>query len=336
MRYAVRVGYGLGLLGLLSAGLVWWHSALAAEAGAPKPPSGPSCQDLDHDGYGPGCARGPDCNDQDATVHPGQVEVCNYRDDDCNGWVDDASACPVAAADRRPVKVAAGDFWMGSGPAEGANDERPRHRLWISGFRIDAFEVTNRRYHACAARGVCQRPKLLSSRLRSDYYENERYADYPVIFVDFYQAESFCRQVGGRLPTEAEWEKAARGPAPSVREFPWGDQAPDCTLANLGGPRGCVGDTDQVGRRVLGQSPSGAYDMAGNVWEWVSDWYDPAYYAASPARDPSGPSRGTLKLMRGGCWESGASSLRVSCRKPSLPSTWANNVGFRCAYGEEG
>jgi formylglycine-generating enzyme required for sulfatase activity len=329
------------LIALGSAGLVWadghTRSALAAQARqAAAPPQGPACQDLDQDGYGPGCARRPDCNDQDATVHPGQAETCNYRDDDCNGLVDDASGCPIPSADNRPVQVLAGNFWMGSGPAEGAADERPRHRLWISGFRIDSVEVTNRRYHACVAQGVCQRPQLLSSHLRSDYYENERYRDYPVIFVDFYQAESFCRAAGGRLPTEAEWEKAARGPSPSVRAFPWGDQAPDCTLANLGGPRGCIGDTDQVGRRVLGRSPSGAYDMAGNVWEWVSDWYDPAYYAASPPRDPSGPTQGRLKLMRGGCWESGASSLRVSCRKASLPSTWANNVGFRCAYGEEG
>jgi formylglycine-generating enzyme required for sulfatase activity len=201
---------------------------------------------------------------------------------------------------------------------------------------MDPFEVTNARYRACVAQGRCQRPKLLSSQLRADYYENERYGDYPVIHVDFYQAETFCHAAGGRLPTEAEWEKAARGAAPSSRVFPWGDQGPDCALANFGGPRGCLGDTDRVGRRPLGRSPSGLFDLAGNVWEWVSDWYDPGYYAASPARDPEGPSQGTLKVLRGGCWQSGASSLRVSCRKPSLPSTWANNIGFRCAYDQEG
>jgi formylglycine-generating enzyme required for sulfatase activity len=95
-----------------------------------------------------------------------------------------------------------------------------------------------------------------------------------------------------------------------------------------------VGDTDRVGRRPAGQSPYGAFDMAGNVWEWTADWYDAAYYRQSPGQDPMGPSSGSLKVMRGGCWVSGASTLRTTCRKPSLPDSWAPNVGFRCAYPE--
>jgi formylglycine-generating enzyme required for sulfatase activity len=93
-----------------------------------------------------------------------------------------------------------------------------------------------------------------------------------------------------------------------------------------------VQDTDRVGMRPAGNSPYGAMDMAGNVWEWVSDWYAADYYKASPARDPRGPGAGTLKVMRGGCWDSGAANLRVSCRKAELPKAWADNVGFRCAY----
>ena len=102
----------------------------------------------------------------------------------------------------------------------------------------------------------------------------------------------------------------------------------------MGGPRSCVGDTDRVGRRPDGASVLGVQDMAGNVWEWVADWYDARYYQASPGTNPKGPKDGTLKVMRGGCWESGADSLRVSCRKAELPNTWAYNVGFRCAFPE--
>ena len=95
-----------------------------------------------------------------------------------------------------------------------------------------------------------------------------------------------------------------------------------------------MGDTDRVGRRVAGQSPYGAFDMAGNVWEWTADWYDAGYYAHSPSNDPVGPASGTLKVMRGGCWVSGANSLRSDCRKAELPALWAPNVGFRCVYSQ--
>ena len=104
----------------------------------------------------------------------------------------------------------------------------------------------------------------------------------------------------------------------------------------MGGPVGCLGDTDLVGRRPAGASPWDVMDLAGNVWEWTADWYDRSYYSSSPERDPQGPSHGTLKVMRGGCWASGSDSLRVSCRKAELPATWAPNVGFRCVRSEGG
>jgi len=133
-----------------------------------------------------------------------------------------------------------------------------------------------------------------------------------VIHVSWKQATQFCAFAGGRLPSEAEWERAAAG-SDAPRTYPWGNSPPDCTKANFAG---CVGDTDRVGRRVEGQSPYGAFDMAGNVWEWTADWYDAGYYS------------------RGGCWASGANSLRTTCRKAELPGLWAPNVGFRCVYPE--
>ena len=231
---------------------------------------------------------------------------------------------------RTGVAITASDLLMGSPEGQGAADEHPRHRVRISAFSMDPYEVTNERYTRCVKAGRCTEPVLRSSATRKDYFSNPAFAQYPVVFVDWQRADAFCRWEGGRLPTEAEWELAARGPAPSQRIFPWGDTLPDCTKANLGGNSQCIGDTDAVGRRPDGNSIWGISDLAGNVWEWTSDWYDPHYYPKSPVYDPKGPSDGSLKVMRGGCFMSGPDSLRVSCRKAELPATWAPNVGFRC------
>lgn len=242
-----------------------------------------------------------------------------------------SEASPSERHGLQPVSVAGAKFWMGSALYEGAADEHPRHAVAVSSFNLDRTEVTNGRYAACVAAGACKAPAYSSSQQRKHYFDDAAFADYPVIFVSWNQADGFCRWAGGRLPTEAEWEFAARGPSPSVRPFPWGEERPDCARANMGG---CVGDTDRVGLRPLGASPFGAQDMAGNVWEWTQDWYDAHYYESAPAADPRGPDTGTLKVMRGGCWMSGPDAVRVSCRKAELPSTWAPNVGFRCAYAE--
>jgi formylglycine-generating enzyme required for sulfatase activity len=298
-----------------------------ARAGS-VPGLGASCTDQDGDGYGIGCAAGPDCNDRDPAIHPGAVEVCNFKDDDCNGLVDEVTSCPPPALDPSPVHVPAGSFLMGS--EAGAADEKPVHRVTGSAFILDRYEVTNARYQACLRAGTCAAPSLSSSNGRAHYFDDPAFADYPVIFVSWSQAQAYCAFAGGRLPTEAEWERAAAG-SEVPRTYPWGDSPPDCSKANFAG---CVGDTDRVGRRPAGQSPYGAFDMAGNVWEWTADWYDAGYYRASPVQDPTGPSQGSLKVMRGGCWVSGESTLRTTCRKPNLPSSWAPNVGFRCAYPE--
>ena len=299
-----------------------------AKAGPLRGTAAPGCTDEDGDGYGIGCAAGPDCNDHDPAMHPGAVEICNFKDDDCNGLVDDAPNCVAPALNPSPVHVPAGSFLMGS--EAGAADEKPIHRVDGSAFVMDRYEVTNTRYRACVTAGVCAAPALPSSNARPHYFDNPIFADYPVIHVSWKQAAQFCAFAGGRLPSEAEWERAAAG-SDAPRTYPWGASPPDCTKANFAG---CVGDTDRVGRRVAGQSPYGAFDMAGNVWEWTSDWYDAGYYSRSPSQDPIGPESGTLKVMRGGCWVSGESSLRTTCRKAELPGLWAPNVGFRCVYPE--
>lgn len=288
----------------------------------------PGCIDRDGDGYGLGCAAGDDCNDADPAIHPGATEICNFKDDDCNGLVDEARDCVAPAIDASLVHVPAGTFLMGSDA--GAGDERPVHRVTGAAFAMDRYEVTNARYRTCVDAGGCKPPSLASSNRRGHYFDDPMFADYPVIFVSWTQARAFCAFAGGRLPTEAEWERAAVGDD-GPRTYPWGDSVPDCSKANFAG---CVGDTDRVGRRPDGRSPYGAFDMAGNVWEWTADWYDAGYYRVSPASDPTGPATGTLKVMRGGCWVSGASSLRTTCRKASLPESWAPNVGFRCVYPE--
>jgi serine/threonine-protein kinase len=236
------------------------------------------------------------------------------------------SAAPESPLGTPLVDVPAGTFLMGSGT--GAADEAPVHRVSGSAFAMDRYEVTNARFAACVQAGSCSPPALASSFKRPAYFGASEFADYPVIHVSWAQADAFCTWAGGRLPSEAEWERAARGTA-DARIFPWGDSTPDCSKANF---TGCVGDTDRVGRRPAGQSPCGAFDMAGNVWEWTADWYEAGYYSRSPDHDPVGPDIGHLKVMRGGCWVSGANSLRATCRKAELPGLWAPNVGFRCFY----
>lgn len=335
MKYVKRVSTVVGLVALAAGSVVLAEpqsppeKAPAAGATAAK-----DCQDLDRDGYGLGCAKGPDCNDHDPMIAPDKRELCNLRDDDCNALVDDAANCAAIPYNPQPIEIVASGLTMGSPDNQGAPDEHPQHHVALSGFSMDRYEVTNERYAACVHAGVCSPPRLTASAKRRAYYGVQEFARYPVVFVGWAEANRFCQWDGGRLPTEAEWELVARGPAPSKRIFPWGDEAPDCTKVNMGGDLSCVGDTDLVGRRAWGASPWGAMDMAGNVWEWTSDWYDADYYRKSPKQDPKGPTSGRLKVMRGGCWMSGADSLRVSCRKAELPDTWAPNVGFRCVQNK--
>ncbi|MBL8063494.1 MAG: SUMF1/EgtB/PvdO family nonheme iron enzyme [Anaerolineales bacterium] len=203
-------------------------------------------------------------------------------------------------------------------------DEEPPHTVFLDSFYIDRYEVTNGQYAVCVDEGTCQPPTSSESAIRSSYYGNPEYENYPVIYVSWDMAKAFCEWRGARLPSEAEWEKAARGPEGNV--FPWGAEA-DLTYANYNVD---IGDTVAVGRYENGQSPYGAYDMAGNVWEWVADWYSNSYYQVSPLENPLGPETGEKRILRGGSWYDPAYLIRTSIRLVE-PVPVDNNFGIRCA-----
>ncbi|MBP7346583.1 MAG: SUMF1/EgtB/PvdO family nonheme iron enzyme [Sediminibacterium sp.] len=233
-----------------------------------------------------------------------------------------------------------GEFTMGSNG--GFKDERPIHIVYLDSYYIDKYEVTNALYEVCVNDGVCNPPQNFGSGTHSNYFGNTQYSNYPVIYVDWYQSKTYCEWRDARLPTEAEWEKAAR----SINEYnyPWGNNF-RCENGNFddiqgldgsvipGGPN-CDGyeDTTPVGSFASGRSPFGIYDMAGNVWEWVSDWYDGNYYIDSSYQDPQGPLYGNTRVLRGGAWDVANEENLLTTRRIGFdPLTAGNFLGFRCA-----
>ena len=225
--------------------------------------------------------------------------------------------------------VPAGNFLMGSAEQDPyiPEDEKPQHTVYLDAYWIDKTDVTNKMYALCMAnKGACNPPTNTSSSTRSSYYSNPQYDNYPVIYVTWGMADTYCKWAGRQLPTEAQWEKAARGT--DSRLYPWGNLI-DCSLANYRGKKGyCVGDTTEVGDYPKGASIYGTLDMAGNVDQWVADWYDANYYNWSPSFNPLGAASSQYRVLRGGPWNGGFEVVRSDFPRLGRASVFIQRYWF--------
>ncbi|MBN2047964.1 MAG: SUMF1/EgtB/PvdO family nonheme iron enzyme [Anaerolineaceae bacterium] len=231
--------------------------------------------------------------------------------------------------------VPAGEFLMGAAEddTDAEADEFPQHPVYLDAFWIDQTEVTNGMYQKCVEDGVCTPPNSNDSQSRSFYFGNEYYQHYPVVNVNWYQATTYCKWAGKRLPTEAEWEKAASSGGKG--KYPWGSRV-DCQNANyFQNGSSCMGDTSVVDAYPEAASLYGALSMGGNVWEWVADWYSDQYYAESPEQNPQGPDQGNYAVTRGGAFNYDARYLRTTNRGVAIPVNSNYNGGFRCVLDAE-
>src|SRR5215212_2645158 len=249
----------------------------------------------------------------------------------------------VSTMDGMPqIFIPAGTFRMGGLDVRRAPNEIPAHNVTLDAFWMDQLEVTNAMYGLCVSAGVCAPPQSLKSQRRPDYFNNPGFNDYPVIYVTWGQAKAYCEWAGRRLPSEAEWERAGRGD--DLRTFPWGEDKADGLLANF---NMLVGDTSRVGTYPAGASPFGVLDMAGNVAEWVNDFYSFNYQALlENTLNPTGPATSSSlhRVVRGGSLGDAEINIRVAKRSSVLGSNLSAKpdssaylgdssprIGFRCA-----
>lgn len=198
-------------------------------------------------------------------------------------------------------------------------DESPVHVVKVDSYSIYQFEVTNAQYRLCVDAGKCSFPAF------TEFYNDKRFSQHPVVFVSWFAADDYCNWAGGRLPTEAEWELAARGT--DGRIFPWGNEA----ACGHGNYSGCTqGLTAEVGSFPEGESPFGLYDMSGNVTEWVWDWYAENTYQQTETTTPGGPAEGELRVARGGSWKNPVWGARTTNRAANFPEVYSSGTGFRC------
>lgn len=215
------------------------------------------------------------------------------------------------------VYIPAGQFTMGYG------GDAPAHSVSLDAYWIQQTKVTNQMYNLCVQAGVCSSP---TQELGGPVFTNPSFSSNPVVGVTWDQAQMYCSWIQGSLPTEAQWEKAARGS--NGNAYPWGNSEPTCDLLNFAN---CYGRTTNVNNYDIGKSPFGLYDMAGNVFEWVSDWYDASYYAQSPADNPAGPATGQYRSVRGSSFESADTQVSPAIRRFNEPTDTGRDIGFRCA-----
>ena len=231
------------------------------------------------------------------------------------------------------VLIPAGKFQMGG--SDGLDSEKPVHTVYLDAFYMDKYEVTNAQYKTFMDATGHKAPLWMSWR---DPKLNA--PNHPVVGVSWHDAVAYAKWAGKRLPTEAEWEKAARGGLVG-KKYPWGDEDPNETSCNFG-DFGTFGDikvpwnADTYTQPVGSYPPNnyGLYDMAGNVWEWCADWYDGDYYSSSPDRNPTGPESGTLRVARGGSWDHPSDFVRVAYRNYAGPAVTLCLFGFRCAASQ--
>ena len=225
------------------------------------------------------------------------------------------------------VTIPAGTFIRGSAPGEGRLDEQPRSKIFVDAFAIDKYEVSNARYLSFVQETLHKPPFNVYGE--GPLSSEEGIDDLPIVQVTWHDAVDYCFWAGKRLPTEAEWEKAARGT--DHRRYPWGDEPPNTKRARFNGEWQDKNTLLPVKRLPEGQSSSGVYQLAGNAREWTQDWYNAEYYSTAPDKNPAGPETGILKVIRGGSWRSFDSDLRVASRGKGGFALKTHGIGFRCA-----